>query len=50
MHGRRERQTPQSCLACRPHGRSDISGLLGTVIALRITPVLAVFLVGGGCH
>jgi hypothetical protein len=38
----------QPCLACRPHGRSDIGRLLGTVVAVRITPVLAVLLVCGG--
>ena len=50
VHTRRHRQSPQPCLACRPHGRSDISGLLGTVVAFRITPVLAVLLVGVGGH
>jgi hypothetical protein len=47
---RRHRQASQPCLACRPHGRSYIGGLLGTLVAVRITPVLAVLLVGGGGH
>ena len=50
VHSRRDRQVSQPCLACRPHGRSDFSGLLGTVVAVRTTPVLAVLLVGGGGH
>ena len=32
------------------HSRSDIIGLLGTMVAVCITPVLAVLLVGGGGH
>ena len=46
-HAHRDRQSSQPCLACRPHGRADIRGILGSVVAVRITPVLAVLLVGG---
>jgi len=49
-HAHRDRQSSQPCLACRPHGRADISGILGSVVAVRITPVLAVLLVGGSGH
>ena len=44
------RQAAQPCLACRSHRCSHIGRLLGTVAAVRTTPVLAVLLVGGGGH
>jgi len=47
MFSRRDRQGFQPCLACRPHGSAYIGRRLGTVVALRVTPVLAVLLVGG---
>ena len=50
MHPRRNRQASQPCLAYRSYRCSDIGGLLGAVVAVCVTPVLAVLLVGGGGH